>query len=1214
MANPNPNLIRFIQINLQHSRAATATLRRQLDVEQDTVAIIQEPWVVKSKVSGLGNTNGTIFSVNSSHEVSRTCIYVPKHMQACLLSQYCTRDLTAIQVNCGSLDRQKELVIASSYLPINSSTPPPSDEMAGLIEECRRKGKPLLMGCDSNAHHTVWGSDGINLRGRLLLEYLNSSNLEIANQGCQPTFVTARCQSVIDITLASDNIANLIQGWQVSDEVSMSDHRWIRFTLNRFSVKKREYRNPRLTDRQLYLHKLQESLGKRELYESINTAEKLEEVVQFLQNTIKEAFHSACPLKKIQGKQSTSAWWCKELCTLKSNLGKLFNKAKRTRSAGDWEIFKEHQRLYKKEIRCRQREAWRSFCSSVEGTSATSRLRKIISKDSSLQPSCIKTEAGSYTSNLLETVEELMLTHFPDCRFTSNASMPEGCLPPHLNGDWRLAEEVVDEVKVTWAVNTFSPYKSPGPDCIFPALLQWGLEQLLPILTSIFRASIALRYLPKSWKMVRVVFIPKPGRNDYTLAKSYRPISLTSFLLKTVERLSDRYIRDTALVLNPLHHLQHAYIPGKSTDSALHCVVDRIEKSLTHKMSTLGVFIDIEGAFDKASVNSIMVALRAHKIPPSLCEWIEQMLSYRVVLAEVGEAKLQCVVSKGCPQGGVLSPLLWNLVVDSLLWTLNNQGFYTIGYADDITILINGKFESVACNLMQTALKTVEDWCKEHALSVNPHKTELVLFTRKRKLRTILPKLFGTPIPLSDNVKYLGVILDKSMSWSKHIEVKTSKACIAYWQCRRAIGRTWGLSPKTILWLYTTVIRPMLCYGALVWWPRTRLDTAAMRLGHIQRMICLGVTGAMRTTPTAAIEVALQLPPLHLYVEEVAARTAIRLRSNGLWNTKGELTKHAAILREVTLLAPLLRLPVDKIPPNFNFSKSFEVWMTEEEAPPHPEIMIYTDGSKTEQGSGAGVFSSELEAELSIPLGIHATIFQAELYGIYSATSLILDNQIKGKHIRIITDSKAVLRTLGKNVHSSRLVQHCLQLLEVISERNSVHLTWTKSHAGNCGNEKADALARQAADSVVEGQPALALSYSMVKKVTREITLEKHRKAWVNLRSCCMARKLMPAPSFKRSKQLLNLSKDRLRTFIGVVTGHYYFNKHLYRLAISDSPDCRACNEDEETAEHVLCHCPAFSSIRRSIFGACEFDLIELCDVSPKDVISFTSKVSWLNK
>ena len=96
------------------------------------------------------------------------------------------------------------------------------------------------------------------------------------------------------------------------------------------------------------------------------------------------------------------------------------------------------------------------------------------------------------------------------------------------------------------------------------------------------------------------MFIPKNGRTDYSTAKAFRPISLTSFLMKTLERMVDRYLVERIISPYPLHENQHAYRRGRSTETALHAVVAKIERSLHHKDVALAVFFDVEGAFDKA--------------------------------------------------------------------------------------------------------------------------------------------------------------------------------------------------------------------------------------------------------------------------------------------------------------------------------------------------------------------------------------------------------------------------------------------------------------------------------------------------------------------------------------------------------------------------------------------------------------------------------------
>jgi hypothetical protein len=95
-------------------------------------------------------------------------------------------------------------------------------------------------------------------------------------------------------------------------------------------------------------------------------------------------------------------------------------------------------------------------------------------------------------------------------------------------------------------------------DGIFPALLQEGRRILVPNLVKIFRACLVTSYASAIWRQI-IMFIPKPGRDSYSGSWDFRPISITSFLLKTMERLVDRFLRDGILAFMPLHPNQHAY-------------------------------------------------------------------------------------------------------------------------------------------------------------------------------------------------------------------------------------------------------------------------------------------------------------------------------------------------------------------------------------------------------------------------------------------------------------------------------------------------------------------------------------------------------------------------------------------------------------------------------------------------------------------------------
>jgi hypothetical protein len=105
-----------------------------------------------------------------------------------------------------------------------------------------------------------------------------------------------------------------------------------------------------------------------------------------------------------------------------------------------------------------------------------------------------------------------------------------------------------------------------------------------------------------------MTFIPKLRKLEYTEAKPYHPISPLSFHWKTMEKLVDRHIRDDVLTMHPLHRNQHAYQTGKSTETALHNVVTRIESAIELKDIALEAFLDIAGAFDRTSFDTIKQA------------------------------------------------------------------------------------------------------------------------------------------------------------------------------------------------------------------------------------------------------------------------------------------------------------------------------------------------------------------------------------------------------------------------------------------------------------------------------------------------------------------------------------------------------------------------------------------------------------------------------
>jgi hypothetical protein len=98
------------------------------------------------------------------------------------------------------------------------------------------------------------------------------------------------------------------------------------------------------------------------------------------------------------------------------------------------------------------------------------------------------------------------------------------------------------------------------------------------------------------------------------------------------------HIRGGVLVEKPLHQNQFTYRTGMSMDTALYQVVQRLEKSLEHTEIALGVFLDIEGAFDNTSFDAIITAAREHGLEETCCRWIRSMLRGRLVPSLLWEA------------------------------------------------------------------------------------------------------------------------------------------------------------------------------------------------------------------------------------------------------------------------------------------------------------------------------------------------------------------------------------------------------------------------------------------------------------------------------------------------------------------------------------------------------------------------------------------------
>jgi ribonuclease HI len=796
-------------------------------------------------------------------------------------------------------------------------------------------------------------------------------------------------------------------------------------------------------------------------------------------------------------------------------------------------------------------------------------------------------------------------THFP-------GSVPAAEVEPDRRDDLQMEVDDVNEIvtvnKIEKAINSFQSFKSPGKDMIYPIMMQRGGLVLVNILTILFRASLRLCHVPLCWTEARVVFLPKPGKGTYQVAKSFRPITLTSFFLKTLERLVYWHLHTGGCDMTRLGHpTQFAYKQGYSTDAALHAIVSRIEKAVYNKQMALGLFLDIEGAFSNVTFPAIKTALHGAGVGRSLTEWMVRMLKSQRITAALGECTRTIQVTRGTPQGGVLSPLLFNLVMNNLLRKLGEvPGIYAQAYADDVVILATGLESLTLSGRIQDGISAVADWSQTCGLKISTEKTTAVMFTWRRKWIYHAPRYAGAAIQLVKNVTYLGVTLDSKLSWIPHITNRTTKAnrCLA--MCRRAVGTQWGLAPKVMLWVYKTLIRPVISYATTVWCPGLDKHTAILKLTQLQRRACLAITSAYPGTPTKALEMLLGLPRLDLFLRGEAAMGAYRLQRMELWNgsyIQDTLAHRSHVNWCKGALTNLegARLPGDLICPWLNLKVDFVTCIDPAESDGDSDALTcFTDGSKKETGeAGVGVhFPGAVSADISGSLGRYSTVFQAEVLAIILAAERLINicGQSFTDRVIIYSDSQAAIKaTAGLRVKSA-LVRQCVDTLNSLAALTNVRLQWTKAHVGTVGNETADWLAKQGTQSPCLGpEPIIPVSANYCKQEVKRWLEKVTHTEWVNLTTCRMTRLLFAAPIIRKgTAKLLTLARSKLRLVLQVITGHGNFGSHLKNTGRVADGTCKRCNLGEETREHIVEDCPCYMRSRMWELGDHRPDLLSI--------------------
>ncbi len=310
-----------------------------------------------------------------------------------------------------------------------------------------------------------------------------------------------------------------------------------------------------------------------------------------------------------------------------------------------------------------------------------------------------------------------------DLHFTHSPTPPATPLPPSPTTlpAFKVCVEDVNRV-----FRKQKSRKASGPDGISPACLKVCAVQLAPIFTQIFNRSLELCEVPCCLK--RSTIIPVPKKPKITGLNDYRPVALTSVVMKSLERLVLAYLKDiTRPLLDPL---QFAYRANRSVDDAVNMGLNYILQHLDKPGNYARIlFVDFSSAFNTIMPDLLSDKLTQLSVPTSICQWITSFLTDRQQLVRLGKLTSRTLtISTGAPQGCVLSPLLFSLYTNDC--TSKDPSVKLLKFADDTTVI--GLIKDGDESSYRQEVEQLAVWCSLNNLELNTLKTvEMIVDFRR---------------------------------------------------------------------------------------------------------------------------------------------------------------------------------------------------------------------------------------------------------------------------------------------------------------------------------------------------------------------------------------------------------------------------------------------------------------------------------------------------
>lgn len=866
--------LKIIQINLQKCKAATLEFCKTMELENFSIALVQEPYSFKKGNKYIIPNTGKYSVISQNNEPILAAIIInTKFLDILVPNNHLSSKLSIANLYYA----EKNLTVISIYCPPQQYIP---NELLNLQNVINLYKENLIICGDFNCRSTTWNDVINDNKSAYLEEFIINNNLTIQNSpNTAPTFKTPNGQSFIDLTLSSANISNNISNWAVSENLIQSDHNAITFqfenTINIGAASRKSYLIDTNSIEPSTLFK-----PVQKLVEDINTkfpviisSKKIEEVIEYFHERLEGLIRSKVrPRKQYPSKPE---WWDDKTENARSNYLRsksLFYKNKISHNRETlYRRMQEEKIKFQEIVKKAKEQGWKRFvsedlASNPWGTVYKLAAEKILKNDIL---TTFKTGPQTETTEISDTLDHLLNSLLPDD--DNNLSQQQKILKEEFNSIIPLPNynaEDIEEDFLNFTIHNIQSKKAPGPDCLRGKLIKALYPILKPFLLKIYSACLRVCYFPTAWKKGNIKILLKDVNRPTSDVKNYRPITLLPILGKVFEKI----IRQIIMEENPQthSHKQFGFIRGKSTVDALSYYIGKVRNC--NKKYMITIFIDIVGAFDNLWWPALFRSLRNKNLSHGLIAIIKSYLTNREVNLSSNSYIAKKMLTKGCPQGSVLGPTLWNCMLDDLLDNIVlPANADIIAYADDIAVIIESDARHTLLENAQMVISSINNWAITNKLQLSANKTKILVNKSPPRIhsRDIKIKIDNCKIATVKSFKYLGLIIDGKLTFVNHANYIAQKATKLIQALRRKAYVTWDVNiTESMLVIYNCAIIPIVSYASEIWFSRLDLSKFRRKILSIYGQACRLISRCYVSVSTEAAGVIAGIPPLDLVIRK----------------------------------------------------------------------------------------------------------------------------------------------------------------------------------------------------------------------------------------------------------------------------------------------------------------------------------------------------------